>query len=226
MKPALMILIVIIVSINLKGQTCSCVFKYYDSSTFKPVKLFSLNNNNILGLYGEQNIERKDTSYNSVAICFCNKNRIVYDMTDFGMISFKIKQNQDSLFVEEIVGIPNGENYKFIWQPFYITKLFFVKDSLIEKDSYKKGLRKYSQSQIKEILKQYKKLKKTNCDHILELANRLFWAYISGSKEAEINLKAFPEKFGPFDGACAEEWDDLLGSYMQWKKLEKQGLFN
>lgn len=211
-----------ILSINLKGQTCNCLFNQYDSSSFKPVKLFSFKNNNILGLYGDQNIEGRDTSYNGIAICYCNKSRIVYDMVDFGMINFKVNQIKDSLFVEEIIGIPNGKNYQFIWQPFYVTKLFFIKDSLVERVYFKKGLKRYTQLQIADVLNQYKTSKRENCDHTIEIATRLFWAYISGSKEAEKYLKSFFQKFGPFDGACSEDWGDLNGIYHQWKKLNKQ----
>jgi hypothetical protein len=214
-----MFIITLLVSANLKGQNCGCYFKSYDSSTFKPIKLFFFKNNKTLALYGDQNLGQRDTSYSGIAICYCNKNRIVYDMVDFGMINFKLKKIGDSLFVEELVGIPNGKNYKHIWQPFYVTKFFFDEDSLVEKVYFKKSIKKYTQTQIADILDQYKRLKEGDYDHIIVIANRLFWAYISGSREAEIAFQSFSKKFGPFDGAFAEEWNDLYGTYDLWKKL-------
>jgi len=81
-------------------------------------------------------------------------------------------------------------------------------------------LPKYSPTQIKIVISQYKKLtKQAGGDSTLVVAHRFFWAYVSGSKEAANHLNTFEKRFGPFDGAIAEEFDDLWAAYKLYKLL-------
>src|SRR6188508_2744384 len=51
--------------------------------------------------------------------------------------------------------------------------------------TFSNDLPKYSPTQIKTVINEYKKLtKQSGGDSTLLIAHRLFWAYVSGSKEA------------------------------------------
>lgn len=133
------------------------------------------------------------------------------------MQTCKVKKVADTIFVDELYGIPIGKDFKEIWLPFYSNKYFFIGSKLKQVKFFRTDIRKYSKKQILQVFQKYKELTKGNYDNIVNVANMLFWAYVSGSKEAEVYLKSFPEKFGPFDGAIAEEWDDISATYELWK---------
>ncbi len=52
----------------------------------------------------------------------------------------------------------------------------------------------------------------------MHVANMLFCAYMSGSKEAENCLLTVTGKFAPFNLAIQQEWDEIFATYKSWKE--------
>jgi hypothetical protein len=122
------------------------------------------------------------------------------------------------LIVKELFGLAIDKKMEIKWVPFYITKYYFDKSILHSTAFFRKDLIKYTPTQIRSVINQYQNLKKIEtADDMLLVAHRLFWAYVSGSKEAERYLNSFEKHFGPFDGAVAEEFHDLLATYKLYR---------
>jgi len=84
---------------------------------------------------------------------------------------------------------------------------------------YKQNLKKYSQKEIEEVLLDYSKTNDNgeNMDAYLISVNQLFWAYYSGSKEAEKELEKLGSKYQTYDGAISEEFDTYIATYKHYK---------
>ena len=200
------------------AQECKCHYNHYDSALLKPRRVFLFKNNKTIGLYGDQYIEGKDTSYSEFSLCLCDKNEIIFDMIDDGTVSYIIKKIRDTLLIEEMDGLPIGKNFSYVSIPFYFQKFFFHKDTLRDIGYYRNDIKKYSKLQVKQVLQLYKNITRANSDYTIAVANRLFWACVSGSKDAEILFNKIPVKFKGFDGAYAEDMDDITDTYNRWKK--------
>ncbi len=197
------------------AQKCNCPSEGL-GNTGKPHSLFSFTNGKKIGLCGYREIKNNDTTYSEFALVQCGQKKPI---EEWGAVeSCKIKKVNDTLFVKELYGLPIGKDFTVIWMPFYINKFYFTGNTLQKKKFYRKDIKKYSKEQIRQVLTKYEKLTRGNFEHTIDVANMLFWAYVSGNNEAEVYLKTIPKKFGPFDGAIAEEWDDISATYELWKE--------
>jgi len=224
MKPLLRILLTVFLFTFLFAQpgagqirepSCNCPKKGFNA-TGKADIIFDLGNGQKIALCGSITKQKKDTFYSEYILFQCGRKEII-DETDYP--SCKITQQGDSLLVTEIKGFPVGKDFEFTYIPFRVEKYFFQEAKLKKTIFYPAVLPKYSAAQIKVVLSQYAKLKlpMDNHDTMLLVAHRLCWAYISGSSAAERCLREMEKKFGPFDGAIKEEFDDIWGTYLLWK---------
>ncbi len=214
------IILLLFFSYTVFSQNCHCPSGQPFCENGTPIKVFLFSNKKSLGICGYLEVKHKDTTYSGIALYKCGENKII---DDWGEIqSCKVRKVADTLLIEELYGLPIGENFNEVSIPFYINKYFFKVNDLQQKGYYRKDIKKYSKAQIRQVLEKYKKLRKENSEHNVAVANMLFWAYVSGSKEAEVYLKSMPEKIGPFDGAIAEEWDDISATYEHWKEKNKR----
>jgi len=209
-------MLTVLLSYSVKSQNCNCPQDKMLPKYGSTVRVFSFSSSIKLGICGYHKVVGKDTAYSEFCLFQCGFNKVI-DEWDATQIC-RINQVRDTLFVKELKGLPVGKNMEAKWAPFYINKYYFTNGVLKQETFYRKDLKNYSDLQIHEVLDEYKKLKKDgNYEHLLLVANRLFWAYVSGSKEAEAKLMTMEQKFGPFDGAIAEDWKDLLATYEHWK---------
>ena len=210
------------------SQECSCPRRYavdgygakHNLST--PAKIYSFTNNQKIALCGYADVEDNDTAYAEIALYICGQNKPIQQWG--AATDCTVQQIGDTLVVAEIDQLPIGRNDTFISLPFYIHKFFFSGAPIQETAYYRTDIKKYSKAQIKDVLDQYKYLTKGNYEHTVDVARLLFWAYVSGSREAELYLKEIPNKCGPFDGVVAEEWADIWATFQRWK--EKSNITN
>jgi len=199
------------------GQNRSCDCPKNDLSTsVKADKIFTFRNGKSIGLCGYVDTDNKDTSYSEFFLFQCGQTNILnqWDATQI----CKISKRKDTLIVQELYGLAIDKNMEIKWVPFYITKYYFNDKVLHSTAFFRKDLPKYSPTQIKSVITQYNKLtRQASGDSTLLIAHRLFWAYVSGSKEAANHLNTFEKRFGPFDGAIAEEFHDLWATYKLYK---------
>lgn len=170
-------------------------------------------------LCGSITVEKKDTTFSEFGLYRCGEAKPLKDWD--ATQSCKVKVINDTLLVSELYGMPIGKNFKELWLPFYTQKIFVVNGKLKEKEFYRNDIKKYSKEQRAQVIAKYKGLTRGNDEHTVEVANMLFWGNVSGSKQCEVYLNQIDKKFGPFDGAIAEEWEDIRATYEHWKEKNK-----
>ncbi len=131
-----------------------------------------------------------------------------------------ISQQNDTLLIAELINLPIGHNFDYYFAPVFLNKFFFVNNTLKKKKVFNTTLQHYSNSQIQEVFKLHATLNKKDYEKIIEVADMLFWSYVSGNTQAEKRLNEFKSKFGPFDGHVAEEWDSIWETYLLYKKIK------
>jgi len=216
MKAIKLILPVLFFCVSVRSQNCRCpeegIFKEE-----KVLKTFEFKNKIMLGLCGGSfETKGNDTIYSGLDLFNCGENKLVEEWGEIELC--EVKKIRDKLFIEELYGIPVGKKFKEIWMPFYVNQFYFTGNKLDHRTYYRKDIRRYSLVEITEVIQKYKQLKKGNYDYTVKIANMLFWAYVSGSKEAEVYLNGIEKKFGPFDGGISEEWSEIYGTYQHYKE--------
>ena len=200
------------------GQTkvsCNCPTGQDLAHQGVPEKVFSLSNGKQIGLCGDFEKVNQDTVYSEVILYHCG-NEGFFRGWD-GIQTCKISQDNDTIVVRRLVGLPIGKNMEIVSASFRIEKYYYRGPKFVVRSVYLNNFPKYSSSQIADVLNQYTKLTPGDYEAILLVARRLSWAYISGSEEAGSYLSSFEQKFGPFTGAKSEEFDEVHGLYWFWK---------
>ena len=200
------------------GQTnvsCKCPTGQDLAQQGVPAKVFYLSNGKQIGLCGDFDKVNQDTVYSEVILYHCGSKGFFRGWD--GIKTCKINQDNDTIEVRRLVGLPIGKNMEVVSTPFRIEKYYYRGPKFVVRSVYPKDLTKYTPSQIADVLNQYSKLTPGNYDAILLVERRLFWAYISGSAEAGSYLSSFDQKFGPFTEAKSEEFDEVHGLYWFWK---------
>lgn len=180
---------------------------------------FDFRNGSKIALCGEKD---EENSYSEFTILDCINDSIIEDWTNDATVSSKINFKNDTLTIEELYGIPNGKNKEVQWLPFYTTKYYYIQNILTKSSYYKKSLKKYSQKEIIEVLTDFRRTndKGENMDAFLKSVNQMFWAYYSGSKEAEKELEKLRSKYQTYDGGVSEEFDKYIGTYEHYKQMK------
>ena len=215
MKTLITILFTLFVFSSLVGQNCNCPTNNI-SGADKPSKVFKFSNGKTLGLCGGSETKNKEKVYSEFIIFKCGLDTSILEFD--GTQSCTVEQNKDTLIIQEFYNIANNKNLTLKWTKFYVTKLYWKSKKLIRESYYKKDLTKYTSVEIENVLKEFKASnKRFSGDKILLLGHRLFWAYVSDSKLAGQYLEKLEDKFGGFDGAIAEEYEDLIATYQHYK---------
>jgi hypothetical protein len=177
---------------------------------------FVFKNGNKIALCGEQDEEKL---YSEFILLDCINDSIIEDWSEDATVASKINFPNDTLIIEELYGIPNGKNKEVQLLPFFTKKYYYVQNKLMKSSFYKQNLKKYSQKEIEEVLLDFKKTNDNgeNMDAYLKSVNQLFWAYYSGSKEAEKELEKLGSKYQTYDGAISEEFDTYIATYEHYK---------
>jgi len=218
MNPQLIFTVLSFSTLTAVGQTrgaCNCPSNTITHNG-KPDKIFKFPNGKSLALCGYSEIQNKQKVFSEFVIYNCGQSKAIaqWDATQ----TCTIQQKNDTLIVQEFYNIANGKDLSLKWKKFYTTKYYWQSSKLKDTSFYNNGLRKYSSIEIKKVLTQFENLKKIyNSENTLLVGQRLFWAYVSGNKKAGQYLEELAEKFGPFDGAVAEEFDDLIATYKHYK---------
>jgi hypothetical protein len=123
------------------SKACCCPTKDLNE-TGKADKTFQLNNGKAIGLCGYLETSGRNTVYSEFALFECGKTKVFkfWDATEV----CKIRQNQDSLFVEKLVELPFGANFSYKPSYFQIAKLYYQGNNLTEFTFFKDNLPKYS----------------------------------------------------------------------------------
>ncbi len=200
---------------SMYGQICRCPVGEPFCDNSKPIKVFRFSNNKSLALCGYFEDKNRDTSYEEFACFECGQKKIVdkWDATE----QCRIEKINDTLFVTEVYYLPIGKNFEDVKAPFHVYKFYYYNNKIKEECCYRKDIPLYSAEQNKEVIRKFYKLKKENSEANLKEAYMLFWAFVSGSKEAEKCFNQMYKKYGPFDGGIVEMWNYIYNTYTDYK---------
>lgn len=203
------------------GQIANCVCKNKNKTVSKPFKLFRLSQSKSIAVCGSSKIRNGKTEYSAFSLHKYGQTKIINEWE--ATQTCTIIQNKDTLIVQELFAIPNGKKFSFHWREFYISKYYFKKNKLIDTSYFRNDLKKYNSKEIQTVLSNFNKIKDsvTNFDNYLVAINQLFWAYVSGSKNAEKQLLSLRKNYGKFDGGNSEEFDSLIMTFEDYRERRK-----
>lgn len=203
------------------GQTINCICKLQNETIVKPIKVFHLTKTKSIAVCGTSEPKNGKIEYSEFSLHQCGLTKIINEWD--GTQTCTIKQNKDTLIVQEFYGIPNGERFSVKWREFYVYKYYFKGNRLIDTLFFRDDLKKYTNKEIQIALFNFEKIQGpiTKSDKYLIAVNRLFWAYVSGSKKAEKHLLNLKKKYGTFDGAVSEDFDRIIMTFQYYKELQK-----
>jgi len=221
MRTAIFLLSFIFATINHASAQCPCPKMSLEHYGNKPVRTFQLTPGVSLAVCGGMQQKDGRDEYTEFILYNCGQ-RYSIDSWD-GTQTCTITQSRDTLIVQELMPVANGKGMNIQWREFYVIKYFYTGDQLQRKPYYRKDMQLYTTDQVKQAIAGYRQLHKpvTNYDACLLALHRLFWAYVSGSREAGTLLEQAEEKLGPFDGAVAEEFEDLIAVYEHYKDINR-----
>ena len=201
-------------SLTSMSQDCKCPSGAPEGAEM--IGTYNFPGGNALGVCGYSTVEAADTTYTKFALYRCGDDKII---EQWGVnISCKLERTKDALLIKEMYNLPVGQSFSNLWRPFYVHQFKFEGGKVSETEYYDKHLPKYTKAQIAEVIRQYNELPKEGSEQTMKVANMLFWATVSGSKETEGYLKTIPGKYAPFSEALNTEWTDVNGRYEQWKR--------
>lgn len=201
-------------AINSLGQTldkeCNCPPNQFTGT--KPETIFRLTNGRI-ALCGY--VENKDNEklYSEFVLAVCGQDNVI-DFWD-AMTVCRITNNKDTLRIEELKNLPTGEDLKFVLSVWRIEKLYFKAGRVERSSGVNRKIRKYNQTEIKNVLTEYERLNKKLTYDNMDLVYRLFMAAISGDKTARKYL-ADKTRFDTLDGAFQEDYEELMAMLKSW----------
>jgi hypothetical protein len=215
MKATILAAALIFSALAVAAQECTCPTDVSSDNDGRANKVFHFSNGLDVGICGYTAVET-DTAYTKFTLFECATGKTIetWDVTR----SCQAAMVKGELLLKEMFGLPIGQNFSTLWRPFLIHKYAIKNGMLQETEYFSKDLARYSTAQIKDVLDQYKNLTGSNNHSIMRVGSMLFWATVSGSKEAETALRSLPDKFGPFDGVVADEWKAIFGNYEKWKQ--------
>jgi hypothetical protein len=192
-------------------QPCHCPATMYGTK----MQRYDLADGKSLAVCGYREKNKKDTIYDGFVLFQCGRKEILDEEDETS--SCKIAQLNDTLILSEFYILPIGKNFEMVSLPFRIHKFFSRPSKIADTTYFRSDLPKYSTARINTVLRQYAHLTGKDNDSVNLVAHWLFWAYVSGSSQAEKYLRGMKSKFGPFDGAIAEEFEETWATYELWK---------
>jgi len=202
-------------TINSWGQTpekkCDCPSNKYAGSD--PETTFHLTNGKEITLCGYADTKDNEKLYSEFVLAECGQDKVI-DFWD-ALTVCRIKTNKDTLIIEELKNLPTGDNFAFKATVWRIEKLYFKLDQIQRQSGVNRRIKKYSQKEIKSVLKEVEAMNgKLNYDN-MDLAYKLFVAAISGDSTARKYLTD-KTRFGTLDGAFAEDYEELIAMLKSW----------
>ncbi|ESU19958.1 hypothetical protein FCR2A7T_13670 [Flavobacterium cauense R2A-7] len=217
MKKYLIILCFLLSAMGFSQSKAECFCPKSEVTSFqKSDTIFSFSNNRQIALCGYKEIIDDKSYYSEFVISECGSDKIIefWGATATCLTRF----SNDKLNIETLLPLPLGNDYEyrdFVWS----TETFYYSGAKLQRIfQINKGIKKYTQNQIQQVLKAFEKADAKLNDETMVLCNKLFVAAISNSEKARKYFLDFETKFGTLDGAFAEEYKDLKAKLALWNK--------
>ena len=214
----LIILLAFLSSAMFYGQpsAVSCNCPQNDYLKTKTDTIFYLSNGKMIALCGYKNLDTKPVTYSEFVLAECGKDKII---SFWGaLLECRLKVDKENLLITHLVNLPVGINFEYQDTEWKTQKLNFGRERIDSTLIVNRGIRKYTQDEIKSVLKSYKikAAKRELNEDVMVIVNELFVAILSGNKTARKYFRSFPTEFGLLDGGWSEEYDDLVGMLLEW----------
>lgn len=199
-----------------KKNSCDCPKTQFAGT--KADTTFQFSNGKTIVLCGYKNPGIKPATFSEFILSVCGQDTII----DFwgALLACQLGVKKDTLFVEEMLNLPTGKNFKYKKTVWTTEKLYFIGHKVNRKILVNRQIRKYNAEEIATVLKTYEVAKSGLDDNKMIIANKLFIATISGDRKARHYFKQFNSKFGTLDGAFKQEYSTLKEMLAFWDEKE------
>lgn len=188
-------LFLLFVSFNAFSQSkkalCNCAKNDFAPSNAE--KNYSLANGKIISLCGYKNAKSYPISYSEFVLSECGKKEII----DFWGANFtgEISVDKNTLIIKQLESLPTGKDFIYEHNWWSTEKINFEKDELKREIIINRNIKKYTLTQQKKAIVNYKNAPIEVNEHTMEVLDQIFMAIISGNKEARIYFSTFKEHF-------------------------------
>lgn len=219
-KTFLLALFSIILSTTLYAQAnnteCGCPVNQFTDVNAEAV--FSFSNDRAIAVCGYKNTDDTHPTYSEFVLAVCGENKVI-DFWDATTVC-RLTSHNDTLFVQELYPLPIADNFEFEETVWTTEKIYFTDNKVNRKKSVNSGIRKYSAAEIQEVLETYRNAGSGFDESKMKIANQLFVAALSGSKQAWRSFTEFKDRFDVPDGAYSQEYRVLKEMLAQWEAQE------
>ena len=173
----------------------------------EPDSSFYFSNGQNIILCGFKNSGSLPSTFSEFTLSICGQDTIIdfWDATLTCKLTFKI----DTLLIEDTRNLPAAIERQYQVTTWSIEKIYFANGKISRHSTVNRNIRKYTQQEIQQTIKEYETAKNGLDELKMQLANRLFMSTISGDKQSRQYFLDFKTKFGTLDGAFSEEYSDL-----------------
>ena len=218
MRTRLIFILSIGLTIDSWGQTrdkeCRCPANEYVHT--QPETLFKFSNEKTIALCGNAINKGADKIFSEFVLSVCGQEKII-DFWD-AMTFCKVKAEKDTIIIEELKYLATGVNQEIKPTIWTFEKVYFNSGVIERKITINKNIRKYGLHEIESVIKEYEISGGGIDDRKMLISDKLFIATISGDKKARKYFYEFKNKFGPLDGAFAEQYEELTAMLKIWDK--------
>lgn len=195
-----------------KKDFCYCPENKFAST--KADTVFRFPSHEAIALCGHRLQDEGQTLFSEFVLTVCGTDTII-DFWDALQLC-KVSITDDTLYVNHMTSLPTGDNFAFVSQGFLLERLYFLHGKLVRTKAVNRAVNTYDSAQIEQVLTAYRQADSRLDDSKMLLANMLYVATISGSKEARHYFSTFADRFEALDGAYAEEYHFLQGLLKAW----------
>lgn len=205
---------------------CECAKSKFQTN-LTPATVFTFSGNKRIAACGFKDIHilESQAEYSEFVISECGNDTI----TGFWGASENviIFLNNDTLYLKSQEKLAIGKNFDLIQGTWAIEYMYYYNGILQRKKAIDQELR-YTPEQVKATLKQYNKTKwiphaeskdAVKNERMMQLANQLMIAALSGSSIAEQYFYQFGKKFQPMGGY--EEWYSDMTDILEFAKQQE-----
>jgi len=209
---------VLVGSLTVFGQVgkggCNCPKTMYAGT--KAETTFHFFNGKTIVLCGYKNPKSVPVNYSEFVLAVCGQPAII---GFWGAVTTcRLRMNNDTLLVEQLVGLPTGVKRKSQLSVWSVEKIYFRDKKVLRKWMLNRKLPKYNQAEIASVLKAFGNARGELDEAKMDLAAELLVAAISGSGKARECFGKFKTRFGVLDGHFAETYEDLREMLALWDK--------
>ena len=186
------------------SKVCVCAKNEY-ITTKKTDTIFSFSNQKKIFVCGFKEMKNKQIVYSEFVIGICGEDTLI---GFWGALkNCTINKRNDTLWIDEIIWLPVGNKFIDTQTVGKRTRIYFNNNLFFSDSIFNPTIRKYSITEIEEVINEYEKMKSSNGVTAIDIMKKLFVAYISGSDKAKNYFHEIGQ--GTINSELSELYDEL-----------------